>query len=155
MARFEVKALDEYVDLLSSMSEKQSKEIIEEAIYEGAGIIADEIKSEIEGLKTGKSAHNGVTEDEKKDLIEGFGIAPMQYKNGAHDVKIGFDGYGSKPTRKYPKGVPIPLTARSIISGTSFRPKNNFVRRAVNRKKKKAIERMDEVINERFKKEMK
>lgn len=81
---------------------------------------------------------------------------PCSIKNGAHDVKIGFDGYGSKPTRKYPKGVPIPLTARSIISGTSFRPKNNFVRRAVNRKKKKkAIERMDEVINERFKKEMK
>lgn len=155
MARFEVKALDEYVDLLSSMNEKKSKEIIEEAIYEGAGIIADEIKSEIEGLKTGKSAHDGVTETEKKDLIEGFGIAPMQYRNGAHDVKIGFDGYGSNPTKKYPKGVPIPLTARSIISGTSFRPKNNFVRRAVRRKKNKAIEKMDEVINEGFKKEMK
>ena len=154
MARFEVKALDEYIDLLSSMNEKKSKEIIEEAIYEGAGIIADEIKSEIEGLKTGKSAHDGVTENEKKDLIEGFGIAPMQYRNGVHDVKIGFDGYGSNPTKKYPKGVPIPLIARSIISGTSFRPKNNIVRRAVNRKKSKAIEKMDNTINEKFKKEM-
>lgn len=154
MARFEVKALDEYVALLSSLNEKKRQEIIQEAIYEGAGIIADEIKNEIKGLKTGKSAHDGLTEIEKKDLIEGFGITPMQYKGGVHDVKIGFDGYGSKPTKKYPKGVPIPMTARSIISGTSFRPKNNFVRRAVNRKKSKAIEKMDNTINEKFKKEM-
>lgn len=139
MARFEIKALDEYIDMLRKLEREKVVSIIQASIYDGAGIIADEIKKELEGLKTGKSAKDGVTQTEKKDMIEGFGISPMQFRNGVHDVKIGFDGYGSKPTKKYPKGVPIPLTARSIISGTSFRPKNDFIRRAVNRKKKQQL----------------
>jgi hypothetical protein len=69
------------------------------------------------------------------------------------DVKIGFDGYGHK-TRNYPGGVPVVLTARAIISGTSFRHKNDFVRRAVSRAKEKTVETMNNVIEEEIKKEM-
>lgn len=150
MAKFEIEASDEYINQLKNLENEKVLYIIEKSIYEGANIVANQIKNELESLNT----ETVVTPTEKKDMIEGFGISPMQFTNGEHNVKIGFDGYGSKPTKKYPKGVPIPLTARSVISGTSFRKKNDFVRRGVNKSKKKAIKKMDEVINEEIKKEM-
>lgn len=156
MAKMEFGALDEYIDLLKGFEKEKTQTIIECSIYKGASIVANEIRSEIDKLPVNNNPHLGITKEEKKDLKNGFGIAPMQKKNGDFNVKIGFDGYGHKTnSKKYPNGVPIPLTARSIISGTSFRTKNDFVRRATNRVKKKAVEKMDEIINEGFKKEMK
>lgn len=156
MAKLELGALDEYIDLLKSFEKEKTQTIIECSIYKGASIIANEIRSEIDKLTVNKNLRLGVTKEEKNDLKNGFGIAPMQIKNGDFNVKIGFDGYGHRTSSgKFPKGVPIPLTARSIISGTSFRTKNDFVGRATRRVKKKTIEKMDEVINEEFKKEMK
>lgn len=155
MAKIEFKELDKYMKSLENLSSRKQKDIIEHSLYHGAKVIADEIKKEMEGLPTAENMHKGVTDIEKKDMIDGFGISPMRNQEGTHDVKIGFDGYGSSPTKRFPKGVPIPLTVRSIISGTSFRKKNNFIQRAVNRTKKKAIEKMDEVLNEKIEKEMK
>lgn len=156
MAKMEFGALDEYIDLLKGFEKEKTQTIIECSIYKGASIVANEIRNEIDKLPVNKNPHLGITKEEKNDLKKGFGIAPMQIRNGDFNVKIGFAGYGHKTSSgKFPKGVPIPLTARSIISGTSFRIKNDFVRRASNRVKKKAIEKMNETINEGFKKEMK
>lgn len=156
MAKMEICSLDEYLDMLSKLEKEKTQKIIEVSIFSGAAIVADEIKKEINNLPVKDSMHHGVTLEEKKDLKKGFGIAPLQKKNGDQNVKLGFDGYGHKTkSKKHPKGAPIPLTARSIISGASFRDKNDFVGRAVKRVKKRAIEKMDEVINEEFKKEMK
>lgn len=156
MAKMEFGALDEYIDLLKGFEKEKTQTIIECSIYKGASIVANEIRNEIDKLPVNKNPRLGITKEEKNDLKNGFGIAPMQVRNGDFNVKIGFDGYGHKTSSgKFPKGVPIPLTARSIISGTTFRTKNDFVRRAVNRVKKNAIEEMDKTINEEFKKEMK
>lgn len=156
MAKMELGALDEYIDLLKGFEKEKTQTIIECSIYKGASIVANEIRNEIDKLPVNKNPRLGITKEEKNDLKNGFGIAPMQVRNGDFNVKIGFDGYGHKTSSgKFPKGVPVPLTARSIISGTSFRTKNDFVRRAANRVKKKAIEEMNETINEKFKKEMK
>lgn len=156
MAKMEFGALDEYIDLLKGFEKEKTQTIIECSIYKGASIVANEIRNEIDKLPVNKNPRLGITKEEKNDLKNGFGIAPMQVRNGDFNVKIGFDGYGHKTSSgKFPKGVPIPLTARSIISGTSFRTKNDFVRRAVNRVKKNAIEEMDKTINEEFKKEIK
>lgn len=162
MARFEIKALDEYVDLLASVPKKKDK-IIKSALYEGANIVADEIRKEMNSLqvvshgvydeKAGRYKI-GMTDIEKKDILDGFGISPMEKKNGEINVKLGFDGYGHR-TRKYPNGIPITILAGAIIHGTSFRHKNDFMRRAVNRSKKKAINEMDQTINKEFEKELK
>lgn len=154
MAKFEIGPLEEYVDMLSNLEKKTTQNIIKVSIFNGANIVADEIKKEIEKLPIDKSPLKGITKKEKNDLIKGFGIAPLQIKDGNYDVKIGFDGYGHK-TKKYPQGIPIPMLARSIISGTSFRNANNFVKRATNRVKKKTIETMNKTIDEEIKKEMK
>lgn len=155
MARFEVGALDEYVRRLESLQKDKIQTVIKMSIYEGAAIVADEIAKEIDSLPESDDPFKGITKQQKKDLKDGFGISPMIKTSENTNVKIGFSGYGSKPTKKYPKGVPIPLTARSIISGTFFRMKNPFVMRAVKRVKEKSIEKMNEVINEKINEEMK
>lgn len=155
MANINIQPYEEYMAMLENLANKDMEEIISHALFEGAKIIADEIKSEMQEMKTYDDMHQGLTDIEKKDIIDGFGIAPVRHSNDVYDVKIGFDGYGSKPTLRWPEGVPIPLTVRSLVSGTSFRKKDDFIRRAVRRKKKKAIEKMNETINEKIKKEMK
>ena len=49
-----------------------------------------------------------------------MGISPIKHDGDYINAKVGFDGYGSIPTKKYPKGVPNQLVARSVNSGTSF-----------------------------------
>ena len=161
MGKMEIEAAEEFVSVLDRLV-KNSDGIAKKAVYKGAGTAADEIKKEIESLpasgiaiqgKKDKRKKIGVLPEEKDDLIKGFGISPVQKIADSIDVKIGFDGYGHK-TRNYPGGVPVVLTARAIISGTSFRHKNDFVRRAVSRAKEKTVDTMNNVIEEQNKKEM-
>lgn len=155
IAKFEIGPLDEYIQLLEHQTTDNIQNVIKKSIYNGASMTADQIRREIESLPVvEKVTQKGVLKWEKEDLLNGFGVSPFQVKNNSTDVKIGFDGYGCHKTKTHKNGVPIPLTARSILKGTSFRPKNDFVRRAVNKIKKKVIEKMNETINEEIKKEM-
>ena len=117
------------------------------SLYEGAGVVVDGIRSEIQSLHTSNHASQGPMDYEKKALEKGLGISDMESKGDDINVKV-------HKTIKYPKGVPVPLIARSILRGTSFRPKNDFVGRAVRKNRKKSVETMDSKMNELFKKEM-
>lgn len=150
MARFiKNHELDAYSERLSRFAKKNSKKIIGKAIYKGAEVVADAIKEEIQNLPTGK---NGITMTQKKDLANSFGIAPLREEKDYCNVKLGFDGYGSRPTEKYPKGLPNQLLARAVESGTSFRKKSPFVRRAVTKTTKKSIQVMQEILEEETRK---
>ena len=161
MAYLKMKGLKEY-ELKLSRLEANTEKIAGNAIYEGAKIVADEIKNSINSLGVEKSHKgtsdnllSGITEDQKQGLKDGFGIASMEYKNGYYSVKLGFDGYNNTKTKKYPKGQPNVLIARAVESGTSFRKKNPFVRPAVRRTKAKAEQTMAKVIDEEITKTMK
>lgn len=80
--------------------------------------------------------------------MDGLGISQMETSEGTVNVKISFDGYNAMKTKKYPKGQPNILIARAIESGTSFRQKYPFVRKAVNASRKKAQETMQKVIDD-------
>lgn len=56
-----------------------------------------------------------------KSLEKGLKISRVQVTNDKDAVQtwIGFDGYDDKPTKKYPKGVPIPLKVLAREYGTS------------------------------------
>lgn len=137
-----------------------SQDFAKEIVYEGAGIIADAMRKEIETLPIQEDSDGnapfakdgfmlkGITSTQKKDLLDGFGIAPIENDGAVTETNIGFEGYGSVPTKKYPKGIPNRLLARSIDSGTSFRVKNPFMRRTIQKKKKEAIQKMQEKLDE-------
>jgi len=161
MARMTFKAGEEYAIKLSKLATGQ-EEIAKKAIYAAAGIVADKIKSNLNSLPEEKFRYLragekfvGVPERQKKDLIDSFGITPITTDNkGNWNAKIGFDGYGSIPTKKYPNGLPNQLLARAIESGSSVRRKKPFVRPAVNATKKQAQAKMAEIIDKEIEKIM-
>ena len=71
------------------------------------------------------------------------------------NVKVGMDGYNSETSRKYPKGQPNALIARSLESGSSFAPKRAFIGPAVNRTKGAAEKAIAQKLEEEIKKTMK
>ena len=145
MARFQVgDGIDKYIKQLTNL-EFQSDDIIGHAIYKGAGVVADAVKSSIKSLPA--SACNRL---EKAALISGMGIAPMRNEGGYFNVKIGFDGYDQIKTKKFPRGRPISMVARSIESGTSWRKKHAFVAPAVNKTKEAAEMAMAAEIDKRI-----
>lgn len=160
MAKFTVgKGLDDYIALLGNL-EFKSEEIVGHSIYEGAKIVADEIRANIESLpvsanKSGRSGRRNPTQVEKDGLLDGLGVAKMRNDNGNFNVKIGMDGYNADITAKYPKGKPNAMVARSIESGTYFMNRNPFISRAVRSAKAAAEEAMKAEIDKQIAKTMK
>ena len=161
MARMTFKASDEYALKLSRLA-TESDEVARKAVYAGAKIVADKIKSNLEAVPTEKFRYlrggdqfNGLTKVQKADLLASFGITPItRDEDGYWTAKIGFDGYASMPTKEYPQGIPNQLLARAVESGSSVRRKHPFVRPAVNATKKAVVEKMNSVINEEVEKIM-
>ena len=162
MATIRFSKLRDYELMLGKIGDA-SKDICGAAIYEGAKIIADEVKANLESLKTVSDADaiqaakkeeaTYLTIREKKGLIKSFGVTPMsQDGDGIYNVKLGFDGYNDVKTKKWPKGQPNQLIARACESGSSAMIKQPFFREAVQKTKKKAESRMAEVLDEKIKK---
>ena len=117
MAKFQVgNGIDNYIQQLQDL-EFATDDILGRAIYIGAGIITDAIRTNIQALP--KSVCSDV---QKEGLLSGLGISRMQADNGYFNVKVGFDGYNKHITKKYPRGHANAMIARSIESGTSFSP---------------------------------
>jgi len=159
MAKMTIKGTDELALQLSKLGNMSTK-IAKDVVMAGAQPVADEIRASIyyslpddtlRILRQGEK-FDGVQSGEKQDLLDSLGITPPDIDNaGNANVKVGFDGYGSYETDAYPAGVPIPLLARAIESGSSIRQKNPFIRQAVNRSKKKALEEMQKKCDEEIK----
>ena len=142
--------------------EKDAEEVLRRSLYDGAKVVADKVKQGIEGLPTEPSRwlrdgeqYSGITEGQKSDLTAALGVSVHRQTSTGWDTVIGFDGYGSRPTKKYPKGLPNQLLARAIESGSSVRRKNPFIRRAVNSCRKDAIEAMKKTFDEEVEKRVK
>lgn len=165
MAKMKIHGIDEYAEKISKLNRNREK-ILKRSIYVGAGEIADAVKRGLEGLPVQNGANGlppyakknklkGISSRQKKDLINSMGLSPMQeLKLGYINTKLGFDGYGSVPTRSHPKGIPNSLLMRSIESGTTFREKNPVVRKSVNGARKRAIKKMGESIDKDLEKEI-
>lgn len=162
MATIRFSKLRDYELMLGKIGDA-SKDICGAAIYEGAKIIADEVKNnlnslnvttdELAMLKAKKSEPTYITQRAKEGLIKSFGVTPMsQDDSGIYNVKLGFDGYNDVKTKKWPKGQPNQLIARACESGSSAMIKQPFLREAVQKTKKKAESRMAEVLDEKIKK---
>ena len=138
MARMTFKAGDDYALKLSKLA-TGSDEIAKKAIYAAAEIVADKIKSNLEGV---------LSEEATGELVDSFGISKIDVDSDSDwNAKIGFDGYDSA-------GVPNQLKARVLESGSSRQPKRPFVKPAINATKAAAQAAMAKVIDEEIEKTM-
>ena len=148
-------AINSYISQLETLG-KKTDDMIGRAIYPAAGIVTNAIADEIRSIpvmppnKRGTSSDKltGLTSKQISGLLDGLGISKMENSKGYVNVKIGFDGYNTVKTKGYPNGQPNVMIARSVVSGTSFRVKNKFVDRAIQKSKRsaeKAIEKQIEI----------
>ena len=160
MAKYTVgKGLDDYLAQLGNL-ERSAKPVIGMAIYQGAKVVADEIRKEIEALPVESSeqkraGRRNLTQVEKDGLLEGLGVAKMKDESGFWNVKIGMDGYNASVTAKWPYGKPNAMIARSLEKGTSFMARIPFIARAVRKSRKQAEAAMQAEVDKEIKKRMK
>lgn len=153
MAHIEFMGIDAYLERLNKLGDK-STGLCKRALYDGAAVLANAVRDEINALPT--SDRDGdpqpVLEYEKDGLLDGLGIAKMKDNNGVISTRVDFDGYNRLKSKKYPSGHPNSMIARAINSGTSKRKKNPFMSRAIRKGIAKAqaamAARMDADIEE-------
>ena len=158
MATFQFGGIDNYIKQLNKLQQSTKDGVVGKTVYAGAAVVADAVRATIQALPEGKESAavtGAVTPAQKRGLLEGFGISKMHDEDGFINVKLGFDGYNSVKTRKFPKGQPNVLIARAVNSGNSFRKKTKFVDKAVRASKKAAEAAMDAACSREIEKIMK
>jgi len=160
--------LDKYIEELNKLALNTSQ-ILGKSIYVGAGIVADEVRLNIENIPVSNSPRRGtqadpidtITSAQKDGLRLGFGISGMVTRDGITNVKLGFEGYNSQvsTTSKKAKWTHTRqanvMIARSVEGGTSFRKKHPFVAPAVRATRKEAEAAMAEQLDKEIKAVMK
>lgn len=137
-------AVSQYISTLEELRD-MSKGYIGRAIYEGAKIVADKIKEEIDDIPKEK-----IKEVQREGLKEGLGIAKMQENDGMWNVKIGFDGYNKfyKSWRWEEQGQPNAMIARAIERGTYFSHPYPFIQKGINKSRRAAEKKMKETVDQ-------
>lgn len=159
MAKVKTIGIGDYVDQMSTIL-KDSDVVVGKMVYEGAGIVADEVRRRIQQIPerhtyetaTGKRQASGITDVERAGLSETLGITRMRSDNGFVNVRIGFDGYNDNVTDQYPKGHPNSMVARTIESGTSWLRATPFIAPAVSATKGSAEKAMEKIFDNGVKK---
>lgn len=135
MSSIKVEGMEEYLRLLD-LNYTRLRSICGRSVHPGARIIANDCKNRIAGLVVDNDGHHGgkrrgPTQAQKDGLIESLGIAKLKNKAGSFDVKLGFDGYNGTVTKRWPKGQPNAMVARSVNKGTSFMVAQPFMDQSI------------------------
>lgn len=141
MPTVKFEGIEEYSAFLQGLGRKAPK-IINSALFDGAGILADAVREEIDGIQVDKA----FPKEAKDGLKKGLGISHFWSESGSTVTKIGFDGYNDRRTKRWPKGQPNAMIARSLTRGQSWLPANRFIQRAL----KKARNSCVNAIKQRF-----
>lgn len=145
--------LTEIAEQLSQMAEK-AVPVAAQALYEGAGIMADEVKKGAETIKTApfQFAREGtrLPSPEEKEIVmaASAGIAKFDKSDDSVDTSVGYRNAGYAELNG--KTKPIPVIVNAINSGTSFMNKQPFVRKAANSGASKALAAMKANIEKAF-----
>ena len=160
MAKIEMQGMEAYLSELRKLGEA-TEPVCEAAVYAGASVVADAIRSSTEGLDTVSDAEalanyqartpGKISVTQKIGLLKSLGITPITDKYGVFSAKVGFDGYNDIKSKRWPHGQPNQLIARSCESGSSAMTKQPFVRTAVKRVQGAAELEMERAADKKLK----
>ena len=138
----QVKGLDELLKQLEK-AEGNAEHVAAEALYEGAGVMADAVSRAVNSIATepfkyAKGGKKRKASPEEKAIIENAktGVAKFRKNGISVQTSVGMQNAGYAELAG--KTKPIPLIANSINSGTSFMQKQPFLRKAFSQNKSKA-----------------
>lgn len=145
-----VTGMDDLIKKMQKLPQKAAK-IAAEALYEGAGVVADAVTKETKGIKTkpfikATGGYKRKASPEEKEILvnANHGISKFRYDGNSINTSIGFQNSGYAELGG--KTVPVPLIANSINSGTSFMEKQPFLRKAFSQSKSKALKTIESGI---------
>lgn len=158
MAKIDSSGTDEMVRMLSGIGQSAS-EICKRAVFSGAGTLADALVAAVEDLPTepfhplpgarnGGDPLNVLTDDDKEDLVAGLGVAKFEDTGDGINTAVSFEGYSRHKSRQFPNGIPLPVIARSIESGSSTRKKKPFIRHAATAIEAQVQQEMETKVHE-------
>ena len=152
--QMQVDGLTEIAEMLTGMEERAGA-VAAGALYEGAGLMAEEINKGAAEIMTapfeyappGKAR---LPSPEEKQIIQtaAAGIAKFNRNGTEVDTSVGFRNAGYAVMAG--KTVPIPKIVNAVNSGTSFMKKQPFVRRSASKATPKALETMRKYIEREF-----
>ena len=144
---------DELLRKMDKLPEKAAK-VAAEALYEGAGVMADAVSQAVHGIATedfryATGGRKRLPSPEEKAILEGakHGVAKFQNDGTKIQTSIGFDNSGYADLKG--KTKPIPLIANSINHGTSFMQKQPFLRKAFTQQQGAAVAAIEAGIRAR------
>lgn len=140
-----VEGMENITEMLAK-AENAAPGIAAQALYKGAGVVADEISRGARSVRTTpfKYAAGGRMRDpspeEKEALVSAgaAGIAKFQKTGNSVNTSVGYGRSGYANING--KQKPVAVIANAINSGTSFMKKQPFIRKAVSQSKGKATE---------------
>lgn len=139
MAKFQFDGIEEYTEALQKIGDSKGS-VIRYAVYPGAAVVADAIRSEID------------THSKSGELAKSITLTKMQNKKGYIYTKVSFSGYDTdKKSKAFPKGVPNMVKAASLESGNS-RGQNgtHIISKTVKRVTDRAISEMSKALDEKI-----
>ena len=156
-----VEGMEEISEMLTKL-EGDAEAVAALGLYEGAGVMADAIKSGTGSIRTAPfkwaSTRRGETRlpsPEEKEIVMNAeaGIARFNKDGSEVDTSVGYSNAGYAELRG--KTVPVPQIVNAINSGTSFRKKQPFFRKAVSKGSKAAEAAIAAKIEEELEKRTK
>ena len=154
MATWKFEGLDKYIEYLRKL-DAESDDMIRKAVYNGAGVVADQVRHSINGIRVDDShdkIKTGPTSQQKAGLASGFGISRMKNDDGYVNVHLGFAGRNGRKPKKRAQAEANITVARNVESGTPWMTKQPFMRKAVNAAKKQCEQVMADTLDEEIKK---
>ena len=132
MAKMTVKGLDEYMAKLETLGRSKAESIIEKAVEDGADIVADRARANLNSVLSGTSTGA---------LAGSLGITPVDNRDGYINAKVGFDGKDSKGVSNAMKANILEYGSRRQPARPFMKPAATATRSAVQRKMADTIER--------------
>lgn len=122
------------------------------ALYTGAGMTAEQMTAALQSLPTERfrrasaARPREASPEEVALLISNVGISRFKRDDDGVSTGVAFDGYG----RLGGASVPIVVIARAINSGTSFRRKRPFARKAASGIDQAIAETLDDELKKQI-----
>ena len=157
MAKIDASGSDDIISLLQGLGE-ETQNVCAMALYKGMQVTADALREAIEDLPTepfhplpgavnGADPLNVLTEDDKEDMLNGITIARFEHTGFGVNSAASIEGYSRHKTKRFPSGIPLPMIARSIESGSSARRKHPFIRPMMRSREEQIVEAMEDAVH--------
>ena len=148
----QVTGMEELLNKMDKLPEIADK-VAAEALYEGAGVVADQVSQAVRGIATEpfRYAAGGRTRKpspEEKAIMQGAakGISKFRRDGASINTSVGIQKAGYAVLDG--KTKPIPLIANAINSGTSFMKKQPFIRQAISKSKAAAMAKIQQTAEQ-------